>query len=84
MLRELCNANLDEAVERAGRGERTIVRQKGKPSFAVVPAADAEYMQRIEDELNLRLLRDAHANKGEKISWRQLRAELDAKYAIRN
>ena len=84
MLKDLRNISLTEAVERAGQGERVIIRRKGKPSFAIVPVADAEYMQRIEDELDIRLIREANADNGEKITWKQLRAELDAKHGIRS
>ena len=47
--------SLREAIRSARSGGRTVLYRKGKPAFAIVPAEDAEYMQKLENELNNRL-----------------------------
>ena len=39
--------------------------RKGKPAFAIVPAEGAEYMQKLEDELDNRLADEALAEDSE-------------------
>ncbi len=43
----------------ARSGGRTVLYRKGKPAFAIVPAEDAEYMQKLENELDNRLADEA-------------------------
>ena len=38
--------SLREAIRSARSGGRTVLYRKGKPAFAIVPAEDAEYMQK--------------------------------------
>ncbi len=71
-----------DAIRRASQGERIVFRPKDEPAFAVVPVEDAEYMERLEDELDNRLADEALAEGGENISWETLKAELDARHAL--
>lgn len=42
-------------VNRAGlRGERILLTRNGKPIAAIVPFEDAEFMQKREDEIDIR------------------------------
>lgn len=57
--------SLREAIRSARSGGRTVSYRKGKPAFAIVPAEDAEYMQKLEDELDNRLADEALAEDSE-------------------
>src|SRR5438067_13620625 len=52
-------SEFDALVARARRGERVIVRRRKKPVAAVVPIADVELLERIEDEIDIREARKA-------------------------
>ena len=52
--------SLREAIRSARSGGRTVLYRKGKPAFAIVPAEDAEYMQKLEVELDNRLADEAY------------------------
>jgi antitoxin (DNA-binding transcriptional repressor) of toxin-antitoxin stability system len=42
------------AVKRASQGKRfTIIGDDGKPAAALVPLEDAEFMQRLEDKMDI-------------------------------
>jgi hypothetical protein len=42
------------AVKNAARGKRfTIIGADGKPAAALVPLEDAEFMQRLEDKMDI-------------------------------
>jgi len=51
----------------ARSGGRTVLYRKGKPAFAIVPAEDAEYMQKLEDELDNPLADEALAEASEDV-----------------
>lgn len=59
-------AQLLDAINRAQHGERTIFRRKSGAAFAIVPVEDAEYLERLEDELDNRLADQALADKADK------------------
>lgn len=40
------------------RGERIIVERRGKNLFALVPVEDLELLERMEDEMDLQVLRE--------------------------
>jgi len=46
------------------RGDRVIVTRRGKKLFALVPVEDAEFLERREDESDLRAIRRARREKG--------------------
>ena len=41
------------------RGERLVVRRRGKNLFALVPVEDVELLERLEDKLDLDAIRAA-------------------------
>jgi prevent-host-death family protein len=41
------------------RGERLIVERRGKNLFALVPLEDVELLERLEDEIDIRMARKA-------------------------
>ncbi len=51
------------------RGERTVFSRGGKTAFAIVPAEDAEYLQQLEDEMDLQLIAEVKARNEPRISW---------------
>jgi prevent-host-death family protein len=48
----------------AYKGERIIIQKRGKDFVAVVPLEDVEYLQRLEDEEDLRAAKDALKERG--------------------
>ena len=52
--------NFSDIVNRAAYGgERIIVHRRKKPVAAVVPIADLELLEKMEDEIDLRAAREA-------------------------
>jgi prevent-host-death family protein len=71
-----------ELVNRAAYGhERVLVARRGRPVAAIVPIEDVEFIERMEDELDLRAALEALADPENAIPipWEQLEAELDRK-----
>jgi prevent-host-death family protein len=60
----------------AFRGERVLLDRHGKSIAAVVPIEDLELLERLEEEMDLDAARRALAEKGSRIPWKQLKAEL--------
>lgn len=68
-----------EIVNRAAYGgERVRVVRRGRAVAAIVPIADVELLERIEDELDLEAAREALADpeNAVPIPWEQAKAEL--------
>jgi prevent-host-death family protein len=73
-----------ELVNRAAYGhERVLVSRRGKPIAAIVPIEDVEYLERIEDEFDLRAIEEALADPQNAIPipWEEVEAELDVRRA---
>jgi len=71
-----------ELVNRAAYGhERVLVARRGRPVAAIVPIEDVEFIERMEDELDLRAALEALADPENAIPirWEQVEAELDRK-----
>ena len=69
-----------DLVNRAAYGgERVLVSRRGKPVAAIVPIADVEFIERMEDELDLQAAREALADpeRGATIPWDRVKAELE-------
>jgi prevent-host-death family protein len=69
-----------ELVNRAAyRGERVMVARRGRPIAAIVPIEDVEFLERYEDEIDLRLAREelADPENAVRIPWEQVKRELD-------
>jgi prevent-host-death family protein len=49
-----------ELVNRAAyRGERVVVVRRGRPIAAIVPIEDVEFLERYEDEMDIKLAMEA-------------------------
>lgn len=57
------------------KGERIMIRRRGKDVAAIVPAQDLELLQAIEDRLDLDAAKKALKGRSGK-SWAKLKAEL--------
>lgn len=55
----LDRADLPAAIDRAATGERVLLTREGEPIAAIVPAADAAWLEALEDELDAEALRRA-------------------------
>lgn len=64
------------ALRRAARGQRVIVQRRGKDVAAIVPLADLEMLERLEDGADLAAIREALAEGGEPIPWEKVKADL--------
>lgn len=60
----------------AYRGQRVELERHGKSIAAVVPIEDLELLERLEDKLDLDAARKALAEKGDRVSWKQLKQQL--------
>ena len=59
-------------------GERVVLTRHGKRVAAVVPIADLELLESLEDAVDLEEARDALAVSGsERVSWTELKQQLD-------
>ncbi len=68
-----------ELVNRAAYGhERVLVARRGKAIAAIVPIADVELLERLEDEFDLQAARDALADPENAVTYPldQVEAEL--------
>jgi len=71
------SASIADAVNRASvKGERTVVRRRGKDVAAVVPLADLALLERLEERALLEAAREAMKEAGPDIPWEQLKREL--------
>lgn len=70
---------LDGLVDRAGEtGERIILTRDGKKVAAIVHFENAEYLQGVEDRLDLEAFEEARTDveKHGTIPWQQVKAEI--------
>ncbi len=58
------------------RGERVVVERRGKNIFALVSMEDVELLERLEDETDIRLAREAMKEKGPNVSWEKVKKDL--------
>jgi prevent-host-death family protein len=71
--------DLAETLNRvAYNGERVVVERRGKGVAAIVPVADLEFLEVLEDRLDLEAARVAlkEAEKQGTVSWAQLKKEM--------
>ena len=54
-------------------GKRILVHRHGKAVAAVVPIEDVELLEALEDKMDLKAARKALAEKGSRITWKQLK-----------
>ncbi len=71
-------AQFADIVSRAEyAGEHTIIHRRKKPVAAVVPIADLELIERLEDEIDVADARKAMKEKGKNIPLAQIKKELN-------
>ena len=58
-------------------GERVVLTRHGKRIAAVVPIADLELLESLEDAVDLEEARSAPASGNERIGWSELKQQLD-------
>ncbi len=58
-------------------GERILLHRHGKDVAAVVPIADVELLEALEDKMDLETARKALTEKGNRVNWEQLKKELE-------
>ena len=66
-----------ELVNRAAyKEERVIVTRRGRAIAAIVPIEDVAYLERIEDEYDIKMAEEARAEGGEIVPWEDVKKEL--------
>ncbi len=66
-----------DLVNRAAyKEERVIVTRRGRAIAAIVPIADVAYLERLEDEYDVKLAEEARAEGGEPIPWEDIKKEF--------
>ena len=67
----------------AYRSERVLVTRRGKPIAAIIPMEQVEFLERAEDEYDLRMADEAlkELEHTPAIHWEQVEAELDRRRA---
>ncbi len=70
----ITESGLRDAVERAHQGDRVILFRDGEPFCAVVPIADAEWMDQ-EEEADLHSVQEALKESGT-VSWMEAKRDL--------
>lgn len=70
---------VSDTVNRAAYGgERIFLQRRGKNVAAIVPVADVELLEELEDRMDLEAARKALAEPGESIPWAEVEKRLDA------
>ena len=70
--------NFTELVNRAAyKGERTVIRRRGKGMAAIVPMEDFDLLEKVEDLIDRDLLKKARAEIRKKgtIPWEKVKAD---------
>jgi prevent-host-death family protein len=76
---ERARSELSDVVSRVQyAGERVVVTRRGKPAAAIVPLEDLQFLERIEDELDMEAVRQAlaEARAGNARPWSEVRESL--------
>lgn len=68
-----------EVLDQAAHGERVVITRHRKAKVAIVPIADVELLESLEDEIDLELARAARAkaDKEGTIPFNEVLKELD-------
>jgi prevent-host-death family protein len=68
--------NFSDIVNRvAYGGERIVVHRRKKPVAAVVPIEDLEFLEKLEDEIDIKAAREAMKEPGT-IPWETVKKKL--------
>ncbi|HPO08598.1 MAG TPA: type II toxin-antitoxin system prevent-host-death family antitoxin [bacterium] len=69
--------DLSDAINRVLYSkERITLNRHGKKVAALVPVEDAELLEILEEESDLRAARAAMREKGKNLTWKQMKREL--------
>ena len=58
------------------RGERAMVKRRGTRLFALVPVEDVDLLERLEDETDIRLARQAMKERGPSVPLEKVRKDV--------
>lgn len=58
-------------------GERIVLHRHGKDVAAIVPVADLELLEQLENRMDLDTARAALSEKAPRVNWKKLKKELD-------
>ena len=64
-------------------GERITIQRRNRPLAVIVSLADAELLERMEDEIDIREARKAEKEPGPNIPWAEAKKMLHRKRAKR-
>lgn len=66
-----------DLVNRAAyKEERVLLLRRGRPIAAIVPIDDVAYLEKLEDEYDVRVAEEALAQGGETIAWEEIKKEF--------
>lgn len=65
----------EQSLESVREGERPVIEIEGQ-RVAVISAEDLAYFEALEDAEDVRLAREAMAEPGPTVSWKELKSEL--------
>lgn len=66
-----------ELVNQAAyKQERVLLTRRGRAIAAIVPIEDVAYLERLEDEYDIKAAEEARAEGGEPIPWEDIRKEF--------
>lgn len=69
--------NFAELVNRAAyKEQRVIVTRRGRAIAAIVPIEDVAYLERLEDEYDVKMAHEARAEGDELIPWESIKKEF--------
>lgn len=61
------------------QGERIIIERRGKPIAAIVPLADVELLEQLENEADLNAVRKARKEQGKNVPLAEVKKRLGMK-----
>ena len=66
-----------DLINRVAYGKETVlIHRRKKPVAAIIPLDDPEFLERIEDEIDVREARKARLEKGPNIPWEEVKKRL--------
>ena len=66
----------DLVNQAAYKEQRVIITRRGRAIAAIVPIEDVAYLERLEDEYDVKLAEEARAEGGPTFPWEDLKKEL--------
>ena len=75
-ISQACEHLADLGNRVSQRGERLVVKRRGKNLFALVPLEDLDLLERLEDKTDIGLARKAMNEKDPNIPWAKVKKDL--------